>query len=62
LYFTSLGGSGCHWEADGLNAIYSPSVTGFRVYLRDDTGRALTPELANQLQWNVQWAGGNYLV
>jgi len=57
LYFTSLGGSGCQWENDGFNAIYSPTATGFRIYLRGDTGRALTPEFANQMGWNVQWFG-----
>jgi hypothetical protein len=57
LYFTALGGSYCQWEADGVNALYSPTATGFRIYLRDDTGRVLTPAFANQMGWNMQWFG-----
>jgi len=57
LYFTSIGGNYCHWEADGTNAIYSPMSTGFRIYLRDELSNYLTPELANQMGWNVQWIG-----
>ncbi len=57
LYFASLGGSSCQWEEDGITAIYSPTSTGFRIYLRSDTGRSVTPEFANQNGWYVQWIG-----
>lgn len=57
LYFTSISGHYRHWEADGTNAIYSPTSTGFRVYLRNDLSADLTPEMANQMGWNVQWIG-----
>ena len=57
LYFTSIGGNYRHWEVDGINAIYSPTKTGFRIYLRDDLSDYLTPELANQMGWNIQWLG-----
>ena len=56
MYFASLGGNSNHWQAEGINAIYSPTATGFRVYLRDDV-EALTPQLANQLGWHLQWLG-----
>ena len=57
LYFTSLGGYSNHWEVDGINAIYSPTRTGFRIYLRDELSDYLTPGLANQMGWIVQWLG-----
>lgn len=57
LYFTSIGGDYRQWEVDGTNAIYSPTRTGFRIYLRDELSNYLTPELANQMGWKVQWIG-----
>ena len=54
-YITSLGGSNNHWAMDGISAIYSATPTGFRIYLRDDLGNTITPEIANQRGWNVQW-------
>ena len=56
-YFTSLGGTSNHYYAQGFNAIYSPTATGFRVYLRNWNGAALTPEYANSKGWYVQWLG-----
>ena len=55
-YFTSIAGLYNHWEAKGINAIYSPSPTSFRIYLRDDLNKYMTPEIANQREWTVQWA------
>ena len=57
LYFTSIVGDYRQWEVDGINAIYLPTKTGFRIYLRDELSNYLTPELANQMGWKVQWIG-----
>ena len=57
MYFTSLGGNSHHWATTGVTSIYTPSPTGFRVYVRWADGSALTPEFANSLQWHVNWLG-----
>jgi phage baseplate assembly protein gpV len=56
-YFTSLGGNSSHWTTTGATSIYTPSPTGFRVYVRWSDGSALTPAQANSLQWHVNWLG-----
>jgi hypothetical protein len=56
-YFTSLGGSGNQRNAQGVNAIYSPTATGFRLYLMGTNGVVATPAYANSNGWNVQWMG-----
>jgi phage baseplate assembly protein gpV len=56
-YFTSLGGSSSHWATTGVTSIYTPTPTGFRVYVRWSDGSTLTPEQANSLQWHVNWLG-----
>ncbi|MFP2910080.1 S8 family peptidase [Pyxidicoccus sp. 3LFB2] len=52
LYFTSLGGTSSHWTSSGATAIYSPTATGFRVYVRTP---GITPALANQWGWHLNW-------
>ncbi|MFP2913779.1 S8 family peptidase, partial [Pyxidicoccus sp. 3LFB2] len=52
LYFTSLGGTSSHWTNLGATAIYTPTATGFRVYLRSP---GITPALANQWGWHLNW-------
>jgi phage baseplate assembly protein gpV len=56
-YFTSLGGNSSHWATTGVTSIYTPSPTGFRVYVRWSDGSALTPAQANSLHWHVNWLG-----
>jgi len=56
-YFTSLGGDSSHWATTGVTSIYTPSPTGFRVYVRWSDGSVLTPAQANSLQWHVNWLG-----
>jgi hypothetical protein len=56
-YFTSLGGTSSQYNAQGFNAIYSATATGFRIYLRNWNGAALTPAYANSKGWHVQWLG-----
>jgi hypothetical protein len=55
LYYTSLGGDGSHWLAQGVTAIYAPTAQGFRVYIKYPID--FTPQQANQLKWHVNWVG-----
>jgi hypothetical protein len=55
LYFTSLGGRSSHFDALGVSAIYSATATGFRIYLKSQSGVALTPTYANSREWYIQW-------
>jgi hypothetical protein len=52
-YFTSLGGSSNHWSTLGATSIYSPTPTGFRIYVVQE---GITPALANQRNWHINWA------
>ena len=56
-YVTSLGGNLKHFEALGGNAIYEPSPTKFRIYVRFPNGSSLTPADANSWNWHVVWIG-----
>ena len=56
-YFTAIGGSSSHWATTGATSIYSPTPTGFRVYVRWSNGTALTPETANANNWHIEWLG-----
>jgi hypothetical protein len=55
LYITSLGGNGAHWATTGATSIYTPTPTGFRVYVRWVNGGSLTPAQANQYGWHINW-------
>src|SRR4028119_452626 len=55
IYITSLGGISHHWNTTGATSIYTPTPTGFRVYVRFPSGSPLTPALANQYQWHINW-------
>ena len=52
LYFTSIGGATSHWTSSGATAIYSPTATGFRVYVYTP---GITPALANAWGWHLNW-------
>lgn len=56
-YVSALGGNGQHWEAVGGSAVYSPTPTGFRVYVRFVDQRLLTPAIANTNGWHIIWIG-----
>lgn len=59
-YFTSLGGLNQHWDLVGMSSVYSPTATGFRVYIKTPTGAAkdwFTVENANKRGWHVNWFG-----
>jgi hypothetical protein len=55
LYITSIGGFGFHWATTGATSIYTPTPTGFRVYVRFSNGQPITPAVANQLGWHINW-------
>ena len=58
IYITSLGGWGSHWYTTGGTSVYSPTATGFRVYVYFMSG-AITPETANSgnYGWHINWCG-----
>ena len=53
-YFTSLGGDTNHWMTTGATSIYSPTATGFRVYVFDSSA-PVTPAEANARRWHINW-------
>jgi hypothetical protein len=55
IYITSIGGEGGHWSTTGATSIYFPTPTGFRVYVRYSTGDPITPVVANQFGWHINW-------
>lgn len=52
IYLTSLGGTSRHWKARGATSIYSPTPTGFRVYVQDE---GLTAATAKNFDWHINW-------
>ena len=57
VYTTSLGGVSGNWSTTGATSIYSPTATGFRVYVRWSNGNPLTPAIANNNRWHINWIG-----
>jgi hypothetical protein len=55
IYITSIGGTSSHWATTGATSIYDPTPTGFRVFVRWSSGGALTPAIANQYEWHINW-------
>jgi hypothetical protein len=55
IYITSLGGNNAHWGTTGATSIYDATPTGFRVYVRWSSGEELTPAVANQFGWHINW-------
>lgn len=56
-YVTSIAGENAHWETTGGSSVYSPTATNFKIFLRYDDGRPLTPQVANGFKWAVNWIG-----
>ena len=54
-YATSIGGTAYLSLTTGGSAILLATPKGFRVYVRFSDGRTLTPALANQYQWHINW-------
>jgi hypothetical protein len=55
IYITSIGGATSHWATTGATSIYTPTPTGFRVYVRWSSGGSLTPAIANEYGWHINW-------
>ncbi len=54
-YVTSLHGSSSHWDTTGGSSVYSPTKSGFRVYVRWSNGRAITVADVKSKSWYIQW-------
>jgi hypothetical protein len=52
FYFASIGGSSNHWTTQGATSIYSPTPTGFRVYVFQPN---ITVEKAKKWKWHINW-------
>jgi hypothetical protein len=57
VYVTSLYGDGSHWATTGGSAVYSPTATGFRIYVKWSDSSPLTPAQAVSFGWRVAWHG-----
>ncbi|MDP9868135.1 MULTISPECIES: hypothetical protein [Streptosporangium] len=57
VYTSSVGGTGDHWALTGANAVYSPTATGFRLYVRWSDSSPISPAVAQAFQWHVNWIG-----
>ncbi|MEU5090382.1 hypothetical protein [Streptomyces sp. NPDC021356] len=58
-YTISLGGQGTMWDSSGSSAVYNPTLTGFRVYLRDmdRSNPTVTVAQAQQHGFHINWIG-----
>jgi hypothetical protein len=64
IYVSAIGGDAWHWLTTGGSAIYSPTATGFRIYVRwssDKDGpnppNPLEPQFARDNHWYINWIG-----
>ena len=57
MYFTSIGGLGNHFEIVGASAIYSPTATGFILYVKKNNETALSVSDAVAGGWSINWQG-----
>jgi hypothetical protein len=60
IYTLSVGGNTHHWGIAGSSSIYNPTAKGFEVEIRwekgyHQDGNALTPALANEYKWHINW-------
>ena len=56
MYLTSLHGERHHWLAVGATSVYSPTPTGFNIYLRS-TEHDLDPKFCRDHNWHIEWVG-----
>jgi hypothetical protein len=56
-YITALHGASNHWATTGGTSVYTPSPTGFRIYVKWSDSSALAPVNAQGLGWYIQWIG-----
>ena len=57
VYVTSVGGAGNQFALVGTSAVYSPTATGFDLFVRWADGHAITPADALSGGWYVSWVG-----
>ena len=57
IYLATLHGDGKHYEVVGIESIYDAAPDGFRLYLTFSDNSELTPSLANEHNWIVNWIG-----
>ena len=57
VYLTSIGGDSHHWSTAGATSIYTPTATGFRIYVKWVDSSPLTVAQANQHKWHINWTG-----
>jgi hypothetical protein len=56
IYVTSLAGNNRHWATSGGSCPYTPTTTGFRIYVRwIDNATPPTPQSANADGWHINW-------
>jgi hypothetical protein len=53
LYFTSIGGSGHHWQAQGATSIYNQTARSFRVYVFQPG--IIAAKAAKERYWHINW-------
>ncbi|BAY18914.1 extracellular exo-alpha-L-arabinofuranosidase [Anabaenopsis circularis NIES-21] len=59
-YVITVGGKSHHWGISGSSSIYNPTAKGFEVEIRweegySQSGTAVTPAVANQYEWHINW-------
>ncbi|MBD2456283.1 RICIN domain-containing protein [Nostoc sp. FACHB-87] len=59
-YVITVGGKNHHWGISGSSSIYNPTAKGFEVEIRweqgySQSGTAVTPAVANQNEWHINW-------
>ncbi|MER5176478.1 MAG: hypothetical protein ABJB76_07895 [Candidatus Nitrosocosmicus sp.] len=64
IYVSAIGGTFWHYEMTGGSAIYNPSKSGFRVYVRwssrdagPNPGTQPDSQFANNNGWYINWIG-----
>lgn len=65
VYITSLGGRTHHWATTGGSSVYPsplfssniPLGKGFRIFIKWIDGSLLTPKIANDFDWHINWIG-----
>lgn len=57
VYVSSLCGHHGHWNTVGGGSVCQPTAHGFRVYIRYVDGSPITPGVAIQGGWHIQWIG-----
>ena len=55
VYVTSVHCSGHCKDTNGASEVYSPTATGFRIYLNPTTGNALTAVKTPSRGWHIHW-------